>query len=289
MRYWKTLLVTFAMVATLTSPAAAETQLDQVTNWILAFIRDAAPPGRKVYYPEGQETPAEAEERYLSITKDIVEVLYNPDTKPVFTGKNGRSQTISLILSVMFHESSFMRHVDYGLGKYARGDHGKSWCMMQIKIDDDRTPKWNYVKDRAVNWGDPKEEIREGYTGEELVTDRKLCITEGLRVLRSSFASCRRLPLEDRLRQYASGSCDRGAAASHNRVNKAMQWYAQTYKGEFTDAGIMSEMKDTWRQQLLGKDEPEPSDSILGEHDGSPRLEAEMEVLAGVTTQATTG
>jgi hypothetical protein len=265
MRYWRTFLVTIAMVATLASPAAAETQLDKVSNWILAFIHDAAPPGRKIYYPEGQETVDAAEERYKSIATDIVDVAYNPHTTPVFKGKNGRTQTIALILSVMYHESSFMRHVDYGLGKYARGDHGKSWCMMQVKIEDERTPKWNYVKDRAVHWGDPKEEIRDGYTGEELVADRKLCIAEGIRIMRGSFSSCRRLPLEDRLRQYASGNCEDGADASHNRVNMAMSWYAKTYKGEFTDTDIMDEMKDAWRQQLLGAPIPVggPPDGIL--------------------------
>src|SRR4051812_20510026 len=113
--------------------------LKMVTAWILSFMVTAAPPGRKVYYPEGQETKEEALTRYEEIAQDIVDVVYSPHTKPLFTGPNGRAQTVTVILSVMLHESAFMKHVDRGLGKYARGDHGASWCSMQLRIGDGKT------------------------------------------------------------------------------------------------------------------------------------------------------
>lgn len=217
------------------------TVLDIVTAWILSFIVSVAPPGRKVYYPEGQETREEAEIRYRDITKDVVEVVFDPEVKPLFAGPTGRARTISVVLSVMFHESSFMKHVDYNLGKYARGDEGKSWCLMQIKIDQEggRTLPWNKVKNRRPLWGDLPEDIEQGYTGEELIADRKVCIREGMKILRTSFSSCRHLPLNERLRQYASGSCEKGGDASKNRMNGAIRWYDKSFKNQFKDQQVM--------------------------------------------------
>jgi len=218
--------------------------LDKAEKWIVSFIRDVAPPGRKIYYPEGQETEEEANARYESITQDILSVVYSPDAKPLFTGPYGRSKTVAVILSVMFHESSFMRHVDYGLGKYARGDEGKSVCLMQLYIGGGRTLKWNIAHNRPVMWNDPPEEISEGFTDEEVIQNRRLCIREGLNVLHVSFGGTKGMPIDDRLRIYASGSKDKGALASKNRMRKAMQWYAKTFHDQFTDEAVMEAVKD---------------------------------------------
>lgn len=212
-----------------------------ILAWILSFMVVVAPPGRKTYYPEAQETKAATEARYQSIATDIVDVVYDPATKPLFKGPTGRARTVAVILSVMDHESSFARNVDYGLGKYARGDHGESWCMMQLRIGSGRTMKWNTVKDRPARPGDPPEDVFEGYTGEELVKDRKKCIQEGLKVLRVSFGACSRLPLLQRLRSYASGSCQKGAHASEARMGMAIRWFARSKKlRTFKDADIVS-------------------------------------------------
>jgi len=213
-----------------------------VFSWILAFIVWASPPGHKIPYPEGQETVEEAMERYNSIVNDIIAVVYNPDTKPLFRGPDGRARTVAVILSVMSHESGFMKHVDYNLGKYGRGDSGRSWCMMQIKVGKGRTMPWNIVHNRPPKWNDPAEEVFKGYTGEELIQDRKLCISEGLKILRLSFGQCSKLPLEDRLRSYASGNCDDGAAASHNRMNTAMNWFNKSYSKELSDEKVMASL-----------------------------------------------
>lgn len=256
---WKTLFVMIPLVGTLASPAWANTpvlaatiaqadhqqdgtssdEIQKVTDWVLSFMISVAPPGRKIYYPEGQETEEEALTRYRSIAADLVRVVYDPNVKPLFTGPNGRSRTLAVMLSVMFHESSFMRHVDYGLGKYARGDSGKSVCMMQLYVGAGRTMRWNVVHDRPVKWNDPVSEIRDGYTGDEILQDRKLCFREGIKVLQLSFGGTRGMSLDDRLRIYASGSPDKGALASRNRMRLAMSWFAKSFHGQFTDEEVM--------------------------------------------------
>ncbi len=232
-----------SVLASTTPLVDSQKKLGEAKEWVLSFIRTVAPPGRKIYYPEGQETKEVAEARYDSIAKDLLGVIYHPKTKPLFTGPYGRARTMAVVLSVMFHESSFMRHVDYGLGKYARGDKGKSVCMMQIFVDDGRTMRWNVVENRPVKWKDPKADIFEGYTGDEILADRQICIREGLKVLMVSFGGTKGMPLDDRLRIYASGSRDKGAASSRNRMRTAMQWYAKSFKNQFTDAEIMEAVK----------------------------------------------
>jgi hypothetical protein len=247
-----------------TSPFASnEERLDQVREWILGFMTKAAPPGRKVYYPEGQETPEEASVRYKAVANDIIRVVYNPHTKPLFPGPNGRARTVSVILSIMLHESAFMRHVDFGLGKYGKGDSGQSWCSMQIKIGTGRTMKWNVKHDRPIAWNDPKDEISEGVTGEELVANRQLCISEGLKILRVSFGGTKGLPIDDRLRVYASGDRDKGADASHNRMRTAMMFFSTSSKARtFTDAEVM-EALDKDRLEVFIQGLPSEASPVL--------------------------
>lgn len=247
------------------------TVLDIVTAWVLSFIIVAAPPGRKIYYPEGQETRAEAEMRYRDITRDVIEVVYDPNEKPLFKGPNGRARTVSVVLSVMLHESSFMKHVDYNIGKYARGDQGKSWCLMQIKIDNsrNRTMRWNRVKNRPPVWNDPPEEIDEGYTGDELIADRKLCIREGMKILRLSFGACSKYPLNERLRNYASGTCEKGGEASKARMNLAIFWFQKSFKNQFTDEQVIQTLLHKAAPEVI----PEPT------QEPGPPLNTSMNVL----------
>jgi hypothetical protein len=200
--------------------------MEPVLAWILAFMVSVAPPGRKTYYVEAQETREEAMARYESIAEDLVEVVYDPATTPLFRGSNGRSRTVSVMLAIMLYESGFGRNVDYGVGKYARGDRGNSWCMMQLNIGSGKTLRWNVKHDRRARYGDPPEEIFEGYTGEEMVKDRRKCFREGLKVLRLSFSSCRGmgLPLNQRLRVYGSGTCHGAQKGSALRMDTAIRW-----------------------------------------------------------------
>lgn len=224
----------------------ASARLAQVRGWIVSIISKAAPPGRKIYYPEGQETVEDATARYESIADDLIQVVYDPKTPPLFKDANGRARTIAVILGVMLHESGFMRQVDYGIGKAGLGDHGKSFCSLQLKVGSGKTLKWNTRFNRPVKWNDPKDEIFDGYTGQELVQHRRLCISEGLKLMRISFGGTQGLPLEDRLRIYASGNREDGADKSHSRMKTAMTFFAMSAKERtFKDEDVMKALSHT--------------------------------------------
>jgi hypothetical protein len=190
--------------------------------WIVSFMISFTPPGGTVNVVEAQETKQEAIIRYESIADDIIEVVYNPDNKPIFDGPQGRTRTVTVMLGIMAMESRFYRHIDYGIGAGSRGDNGRSWCLMQVMAGKTgRTANWNYIQDRPPYWNDPIGEIRRGYTGLEMVNNRQLCLSEGLRIAKWSFSKCNKRNILDRLRVYASGSCKKGGEASAERMKLA--------------------------------------------------------------------
>jgi hypothetical protein len=176
--------------------------MDLVVDWALAFMMAIAPPG-----PWRGESRDETVAHYRQIAADAVAVAYDAETSPLFPGKDGRARTALLLLSVAFHESSFRRDVDLGIGPHARGDSGQSWCLMQMQVGDGRTI--------------------EGWTGPDLVRDRKLCFVAGLAAIKRSFFACRANPTTERLNAYTSGSCAGGAARSRDRVGAALSWIAR--------------------------------------------------------------
>jgi hypothetical protein len=176
--------------------------MELIIGWAVAFMLAVAPPG-----PWRGEPREETVARYQAIAVDAVAVAYDPDTPPLFTGPGGRARTVALLLSVAFHESSFRKDVDLGVGPHARGDSGLSWCLMQIQVADGRTI--------------------EGFAGPDLVRDRKLCFTTGLAALRRSLLACRANPMAERLSAYTSGSCSRGAEQSRRRIESAMTWLSR--------------------------------------------------------------
>lgn len=225
--------------------------MEAVIAWMVSFMVAMAPPGRPINIPGGQETEQAALARYHEIAQDIAEVVYDPTVKPAFRGPDGRSQTVAVILSIMFHESSFMRHVDYAIGEKGRGDRGKSWCMMQLNIGDGRTIAWNKVHDRPIRPNDPKKEIFWGYTGPELIAERKRCIREGLKIVRLSVYACKPIKFGE-LRIYASGSCYKGMDKSRERMRTASEWYYRTLKSRgFTDKEAIAALT---RESLTGVD-----------------------------------
>jgi hypothetical protein len=149
------------------------------------------------------ESPDEARARYESIARDAVAVAFDDAEAPLFSGPEGRTQTALLMLSVASYESNYGQRVDDGRGL---GDHGHSYCLMQLRVG------------RGIT--------REGWTGPELTTDRKLCFRAGLHILRASFGVCHALPVDDRLSAYATGHCFADAAISRSRVSRARAWRA---------------------------------------------------------------
>lgn len=234
-------------------------------EWIKGIIVKAAPPGRPTYIEHAKETKEDALERYDGIARSLVAVVYDPDTKPLFSGSSGRSRTASILLGVMFWETGFRRDVDLGEGKLSRGDQGKSWCLMQLNIGSNRTASWNVVKKRFALPADPADQVREGFTGPELVLDRTVCISEGYKALKGSFGACRKLPLEHRLASYASGSCDKGWQKSSERIGSGIRWFARTRADRvFKDADVVAEIA-AQKTQGTPKKEPQPEVRFLAQ------------------------
>ncbi len=79
------------------------------------------------------EPKEETAARYDAIAHDAITVAYDESEAPLFGGPNGRAETALLMLSVASLESSYQKSVDQGTRK---GDHGRSFCMMQIRVGD---------------------------------------------------------------------------------------------------------------------------------------------------------
>jgi hypothetical protein len=141
--------------------------------------------------------------RYESIVRDVVEVAFDEGESPLYGGEDGRMRTALMMLSVASFESGYRKRVDEG---QRRGDHGRSYCLMQIQVGNGTT--------------------REGWTGRDLVTDRRLCFRAALHILQDSLTACRRLAPQDRLSKYASGRCFENAEVSRTRVDRAWAWLA---------------------------------------------------------------
>jgi hypothetical protein len=156
------------------------------------------------YAHSPSESPADVQARYESIARDLASVVVDPSETPLFAGRDARTQTALLMLSVASFESSFRKSVDDGRG---RGDGGGSYCLMQIRVGHGVT--------------------REGWTGDQLIHDRTLCFRAALHMLRSSFGVCHSYPVEDRLSAYATGHCFLDAGVSRSRIGRARTWWSQ--------------------------------------------------------------
>ncbi len=205
--------------------------MDIVIAWIVALIVSAAPPGRTQYFPDAKETEAETLTRYNEIARDVVEVVYDRNERPLFSGPYGRANTVTVVLAVMTYESHFRKDVDFGRGKFSKGDGGRSWGLMQVNLGARRielvtaSPGFAFTSDPNRGW-----------SGEDLVRDRKKGVRAGLAILRSSFA-CGKPDLE-KLNAYASGKCDSGQAESKTRMGLALLWQT-TRRPSFTDNDVL--------------------------------------------------
>jgi len=158
----------------------------------------------------------------------------------ITSGQQARIRMATIILSLMLHESGFRKDVDFGIGKHARGDDGRSWCLMQINLGNGQTLRWNKVHHRFMRDGDPVDEEAPRWFGHELVEDRTKCIRTGLRTIVGT--ACRHLPVLEWLRAYASGSCDSGSEASRRRMTLAVSWF-NMHRPAFDDAAIWQALR----------------------------------------------
>jgi hypothetical protein len=191
-------------------------------------------------------------------------VAYDPQEKPLFSGSHGRARTVMVILAASTYESGFRKDVDLGIGKMSKGDGGRSWCLNQIQLGkadaDGNTPNRIVV---TVGGGfkftkDPSE----GWSGTDLVQDRQKCFRAALSIIRSSFASTSRLPLEDRLRVYASGSIDKGEDASHRRMGLAMRWMSSKAP-HFHDTDVLQWVDEQQESTPKGIDKDLPVAEVV--------------------------
>ena len=78
--------------------------IENVLAWIVGIIISVSPPGiqpslpkykvnEPTYITESRESEAEALARYNSIAEDLVEVMYDPQTQPLFKDPDGRSHS----------------------------------------------------------------------------------------------------------------------------------------------------------------------------------------------------
>lgn len=186
-------------------------------------LLDGNEPPSKGCIKDAIETKAEKQQRFYDITKDIMEVVYEENEPAIWSyqGDMRREASLFTLLSIAYFESGFRKDIDYGIGKMSRGDNGSSYCLMQIHLGNGKT--------------------KEGWTGEDLVNDRKKCLRTGYRMVKSSFGSCSNLPLDERLTMYASGKCGIGLPESRARIGLAKHWFTRAPK--IKDQEVFNNMK----------------------------------------------
>jgi hypothetical protein len=169
--------------------------------WVLTVLHFLAPLQRHYKWDKLDETDEAREERYIGIAQSIDRVVHLEGEKLPFAGEHGKAWTAAYLLAISYYESGFYRGVDLGIGKMARGDYGRSACLMQIQVGKGTTA--------------------EGWTAEDLVADRDKCFLAGMRILRRSLLACRALPQKDRLSGYTSGKCQENEPAALTRYREA--------------------------------------------------------------------
>jgi hypothetical protein len=143
-----------------------------------------------------------------------------------------------------------------------------------MNVGEGRSIKWNEVHDRKVRWNDPEEEIFLGYTGQEMVDNRRLCIQEGLKILRLSFNACSHLDITLRLASYASGTCDKGHDKSLARMGTALKWVheSQDQRKQFSDKNVSQAVAD-----LIQKEEEDRLRKLEERHEPPSRQQVVLE------------
>jgi len=199
-----------------------------VHTWAISRMTAWSPPGHS-FYPDARETEEEGRARYDDIVRDAMAVAYDPAEPPLFKDSIGRAKTLAVMLAIARSESGgYRRDVDFNIGKKARGDGGKSWCIMQIQLS--RPDSSGRTSTRIGLKGDQYEYVYvkdKGFGGEDLIADRKACFRVALHMARESFRACVNLPVEERLSVYAGGNCEDGRPQSRVRVGNAIRWLAE--------------------------------------------------------------
>jgi hypothetical protein len=213
--------------------------------WILSAMNVMAPPHRHHYEVLANESYEQADARYREIAEAIVDESFAGT--PVFDGRHARINTSMLVATMFVMESGLRRDVDLGIGS-ARlrhaglNDFGRSWCMGQIML--------GYK--RMVDPNDPDESVDtsikttpEGWTGPELVADRRKCVRATINALKRSMSTCWKLPVAQQLSVYAAGNCESetGRRLSERRMNVFLRWQTRD-RPKLVDEDVIKELRD---------------------------------------------
>lgn len=125
-----------------------------VASAILALMLAVGPlPGRSLYsvvaVAQGSPAPCGANERrcrkpwrdirtgrwlrYESESEGLAR--YQTIATAIAAESHGDAWIALLMIAIIRHESAWRRDVHSGYGRWARGDHGRSWCLGQILLD----------------------------------------------------------------------------------------------------------------------------------------------------------
>lgn len=105
------------------------------------------------------------------------------ESEPLFDDR-GEERTAALLVSIAWYESR--------LKPNARSRNGQWYCLYQV--DKRHLPE-----------------------PEKALEDPEMCTRAAVKIIRSSLQACAKHPAEERLAQFMSGSCDRGATDSRYR------------------------------------------------------------------------
>lgn len=176
--------------------------METMTAWILGVLLMLGPPEK---VKQKNETVQDVQARYELTATNMATVIHSRG--PLFKGKDGDYKTAALMLAITKFESELGRDVAVG---EKLGDHGKSFCYMQINVDG-----------KNVIWGDA---TMKSWTGADLTADWTKCFATGHEVLRVSLMGCAgAMSGGDLLSMYTSGKCQTGEKKAHHRWNLA-QW-----------------------------------------------------------------
>jgi hypothetical protein len=159
-------------------------------TWILSVLLWLLPLNRQYRWDATPESQADRLARFESIAADLADVV---EAEAQGQTERQKKKIASFAMALAYYESGFYLAVDKGIGKHGRGDYGKSYCLMQLNVGKGKTI--------------------EGWTGEELLADRKKCFTSGIRAFRRSMAACRTLPASYQLSAYTTGKCQEERAS----------------------------------------------------------------------------
>lgn len=228
--------------------------MELIIVWLLATMHIWSPTHREHFVPEARETVEQADARYREIAEAIVQVAFDPATKPLFQGASGRVSTAMFVATMFYTESGFRRDVDLGtshvrLRHEGLNDFGRSWCMGQINlghimVDDPQHP--------GAKMETSAKKTMEGWTGPELLADRTKCVRATISIMRMSIGECRGLPMNERLASYAAGTCDseKGRALSINKMMHFSRWDRRN-RPHVKDTAVLKEISDA-NQQVGG-------------------------------------